>query len=246
MILKELFNEQGSWLFKHRSYLPTLLIPLVVIGIFTSQFKLSNSLYANLYNWFCVVISTLGFYIRIITIGQVPRKTSGRNTKKQIAETLNTTGIYSIFRHPLYVGNFLMWLGIFFYTRSIWTVIVFILIFWLYYERIMYTEEAFLSNKFGDVYDKWAKHTPAVIPKFSLHCKSTFSFSMKNVFKREYSGFLGLVISFVLVANLNICFAVKKITYSRESLIILLISIVIYAVIRSLKKFTKIFNEKGR
>ena len=34
------------------------------------------------------------------------KNTSGRNTHDQVADSLNTSGIYSIVRHPLYVGNF--------------------------------------------------------------------------------------------------------------------------------------------
>ena len=37
-------------------------------------------------------------------------KTSGKNTAKQIAESLNTSGIYSVLRNPLYLANFLNWL----------------------------------------------------------------------------------------------------------------------------------------
>ena len=55
-------------------------------------------------------VSLLGEAIRIFTVGYAPRNTSGRNTiTGQIADELNVTGIYSQLRHPLYLGNFLMW-----------------------------------------------------------------------------------------------------------------------------------------
>ena len=50
--------------------------------------------------------------IRIYTVGTTPAGTSGRNRDKQIAEKLNKTGVYSIIRHPLYLGNLLIWLGV--------------------------------------------------------------------------------------------------------------------------------------
>lgn len=46
------------------------------------------------------------------TIGQVPKGTSGRNTSQQVADTLSTDGVYSVVRHPLYLGNFLMCMGV--------------------------------------------------------------------------------------------------------------------------------------
>ena len=54
----------------------------------------------------------MGFLFRAWAIGTTPAGTSGRNTKEQVAEVLNSTGIYSIVRHPLYVGNYFMWIGI--------------------------------------------------------------------------------------------------------------------------------------
>ena len=56
-----------------------------------------------------LAVSLLGEAIRIITVGHAPRNTSGRNTTEgQVADVINTSGIYSIIRHPLYVGNFLL------------------------------------------------------------------------------------------------------------------------------------------
>ena len=73
--------------------------------------------------------------------------TSGRNTSEgQVADTINQTGMYSMVRHPLYVGNFIMWLGIALFTASIWFVLLFIAVYWLYYERIMYAEEQFMRR----------------------------------------------------------------------------------------------------
>jgi protein-S-isoprenylcysteine O-methyltransferase Ste14 len=97
-------------------------------------------------------------------IGHTPKNTSGRNTKGQIAEELSTTGVYSICRHPLYAGNFLMWLGIAMMTESVAFIVMFCLAFWLYYERIMIAEEQFLRKFFSMAYLIWAEKTPAFIP----------------------------------------------------------------------------------
>ena len=103
-----------------------------------------------------LAVSLLGQLIRIFTVGFAPKNTSGRNTVNgQIADELNTTGIYSLIRHPLYLGNFFMWLGPVLFLRSVGFLIVFFLLYWLYYERIMFAEEQFLRRKFGEVYDKW-------------------------------------------------------------------------------------------
>ncbi len=58
-----------------------------------------------------MVISFFGLALRVIVVGHAPYGTSGRNTREQVADTLNTTGMYSIVRHPLYLANYLIILG---------------------------------------------------------------------------------------------------------------------------------------
>src|SRR6185312_8121054 len=98
----------GNWLFRWRSYLP---IPFVIfIALALHEFQLPyNSLAIHEY-WakFCVVLSFCGLAIRALTVGCAPAFTSGRNTRRQCAQELNTTGMYSIVRHPLYLGNFII------------------------------------------------------------------------------------------------------------------------------------------
>ena len=52
-------------------------------------------------------VSLIGEIIRILTVGFAPKNTSGRNTVDgQIADELNTTGIYSIITPPPLSGKF--------------------------------------------------------------------------------------------------------------------------------------------
>jgi len=78
--------------------------------------------------------------------GYAPRGTSGRHTLRQEAKRLNSSGMYSLLRHPLYLGNALMWLGISLFVHVWWVVVISMLIFWIYYERIMFAEEEFYCN----------------------------------------------------------------------------------------------------
>lgn len=113
-----------------------------------------------------IFVSLLGLLIRIHAVGFSGKHTSGRNTAQgQVAEMLNTRGLYSVVRNPLYVGNYLMCLGIVMLTCNLWFVGVFTLIFWIYYERIVFAEEEFLRKKFGEPYLEWAAETPIFIPR---------------------------------------------------------------------------------
>ncbi len=145
----------------------------------------------------CLAVCLFGLLIRIYTVGYTPANTSGRNTAEgQVADVVNTTGIYSTVRHPLYVGNFFMWLGIAMLTENLWFVVAFCLMYWVYYERIMYAEEQFLRKKFAERYTDWAARTPAFIPSFKNFKKPSIPFSIKKVLKNEKNGLLAI---FVLI-----------------------------------------------
>ena len=136
--------------------------------------------------------------MRIFTVGFAAKNTSGRNTGNQLADELNTKGIYSIVRHPLYVGNFLMSLGLCMLTQNLWYTVAFVFIYWVYYERIMHAEEAFLTSKFGERYLSWSSQIPAFWPNLRLWKPTTLTFNLMKVIQREKNGISALFIIFWL------------------------------------------------
>ena len=131
MALLEEFDEQGNFLFRWRSYVPSVIIGLSIFYIKDSTY-INGDYFANLgLIVFFFLISLFGLFIRCVTIGYAPEKTSGRNTISQVAETVNQTGIYSLVRHPLYIGNFFMFLGVVLILKSLSFTLIFILFYWL-------------------------------------------------------------------------------------------------------------------
>lgn len=246
MPLQEEFADQGNWLFKRRGQLPIIFLIVGLIALF-EQNMLGNIPQQD-FTWqiICLGVAFIGLLIRAFTIGFTPRGTSGRNTKKQVAETVNTKGIYSTVRHPLYVGNFVIWLGIALSIKSWWFVFAFILMYYLYYERIMYAEENFLRHKFGQQYLDWASKTPAFIPNLSKWQANEATFSLKNVLKREYSGFLAIIVTFVFLQIVSNVLTGEEQLLAINWIYILVVSVVITLVLRSLKKYTKVLEVEGR
>ena len=200
MALQEEFKVQGDFLFRNRSYLP-LVILVIGLGVFIhneyQEIERTKNWIESNYEFGCLGLSILGLLIRVLTIGYAANNSSGRNTREgQIADELNITGIYSMVRHPLYLGNFFMWLGVAMLTSNLWFIIAFVLFYAFYYERIMYAEESFLRNKFGNDYLDWADRTPAFIPSFKHYKLPLYRFNWKKALKQEKNGFAAVFLLF--------------------------------------------------
>lgn len=246
MALIEELNQQGNKLFKYRSNLP---VPFAIIGLAIYLYNihyLGTAEHSLLFEVCCLVVGLFGQVVRAITLGYTPKGTSGRNTHGQVAEELNTKGMYSIMRNPLYLGNFFMWFAIILYIDVHWFSLIYVMCFWMYYERIIFAEENFLRNKYGAPYLKWTLETPVFIPRLRGWKKPDLHFSFKNVLKREYSGFFAMFFCFALFNLIG--------NYVRNQMwqlddfwaYALLASGCITIVLRTLKKKTKILHVKGR
>lgn len=248
MALLHSFENSGNFLFRYRGQIPVLLFIAAIPVIYVTDYTFIEDR-GGLY-WALLVFSSLvaflGLIIRAIAIGTSNKNTSGRNTKEQVAEALNTKGIYSVIRHPLYVGNYLMWIGIVMYTFNIWFFLVVSLLFWLYYERIMFAEERFLERKFGDDYVKWSLTVPAFIPSFKNYEKSSIPFSMKTIMRREYSGVSATIIGFVFIDIFRDAIMSGSFIYHHYYGIVIGIAIFISLFFRTLKHNTKILFEEDR
>lgn len=246
MALQEEFEREGTWLFRWRSYLPLVL--LVVLLVVMKDFEyLGNSQTLDIvWEVFCLLVSSAGLVVRALTIGHAPSGTSGRNTAGQMADVLNITGMYSIVRHPLYVGNFIIWLGMSLFPHLWWFTVIYILAFWLYYERIMHAEEQFLREKFGEEYLEWAAKTPPFIPNLKLWKRPDLPFSFRNVLRREYNGFFAMVVTFFVLEVRGDLAVEGRLQVEAGWVALLGASFVLWLVLRTLKRGTRVLDVEGR
>jgi len=233
----------GNFLFRWRGYLP-----LILFFLFWKLFLLPEyvELYlgefgGDLYELFCITISMTGLLIRLVIGGQVPEGTSGRNTKEQKANFLNTTGFYSIVRHPIYIlGNFPIFLGILLFIQIWWIVVAGVIIFWIYYLPIMKAEDKFLERKFGEDWRKWAAKTPLLIPNLKNWQPSLTNFSWKKAIKKEYTTLFVILATYSLIDIIRDLFTEKKIDFFWG--VILILNVCFYFILKFLKKKTKLFK----
>jgi protein-S-isoprenylcysteine O-methyltransferase Ste14 len=248
MALKETYEKQGAFLFRHRSYLPLLMGPVVVAAFLDPHYShpFFSGFAGGLWKAICILISFSGIWVRSLVAGYVPLGTSGRNTERQVATSLNTKGMYSFVRNPLYLGNFLIILGLLLFTQVWWFTLVGIAVFWIFYERIIFTEEEFLRGKFGATFVEWSLKTPVFIPKFKGWDKPDLPFSWKIVLRREHSTQFGMVSALTLLGIASDLITKPDHKISSFWWIFWGTSLVGYLVFRFLKKKTSVLNIEGR
>jgi len=241
-MISERMATQGAWLFRHRGLMPALLIIPGAWTLVHFKFIGGSPEWQDRWDWMCYGVSLSGLLVRATTVGFVCNGTSGRNVTQQRATELNTTGWYSVCRNPLYLGNFLIMLGIILVPASVAYVAVCLCCFWTYYERIIAAEESFLHEKFGTPYAEWVRSTPVFFPRLSGWNAPVRSFRWRMILRREYSSVLLIGIAFFLLNILEFVFAEHRLQFELEWAVMLIISATIYLLLRSLKRYTSLLN----
>lgn len=245
MALVHEFEKSGNWLFKRRSWLPVFFLVAGVVAMYFGNRQ--AILFDQRVEIGFLSVSILGELVRIITVGSEPRNTSGRNTVKgQVTDQLNVTGMYSQLRHPLYLGNFLMWLGPVLFLRSLVFVLFFVMAYWLCYERIIFAEEQFLRRKFGDAYDLWSEKVKAIIPRFSAYIRPSLPFSVRNVLKREYNSFVNIFLTFIILDLFRNYFLTERIFVTPMWLWTTIPAVIIWLAVWLIHKKTRLLEVEGR
>lgn len=249
MLIRDVIKMQGEVLFRYRGYVPLFLAPLVLIALHESGWMevRYGDLAAGIYEGMCLLISMIGVALRVVTVASLPRRTSGRNTDKgQVADALNTTGMYSIVRHPLYLANSLVLLGALLVTGSLWLTLVGLLGCCLHYERLMHGEEDFLLKQYGDQFVAWANRTPAFFPRLSLWRSPAMSFCWRTALKREYLTAFGLIAVFTVLDYAKELLGKGRFEYEIWTAPLFLCALCLFLIVRYLRKQTRVLHVDGR
>jgi protein-S-isoprenylcysteine O-methyltransferase Ste14 len=253
MRLFERMERDGDLLFRWRGILPLLLLPAVIPALVDSvrMEALLGAGVDDLWMYGCLGLALVGQAIRCLTVGFVPRGTSGRGTARQRADRLNTSGMYSIVRNPLYVGNFVVLLGIALALKVAWVGLVVVLAYALWIERIVAAEEAYLAKRFGAAYALWAGRTPAFLPRPGNWRPPDLPFSWRSVLRREYAGLLVIASAFLALevsTDLLIEGEAPARWISEDAVWVLVFAVAaaIFLALRLLKTRTGFLNAPGR
>jgi protein-S-isoprenylcysteine O-methyltransferase Ste14 len=143
----------GAVLFRHRGWLPVpfLLVPLLARGVMEPM------------NWvvgFALIVLGEAFRLSgVAAAGTVTRRRS------RTVQRLVTYGIFAWMRNPLYVGNFLIWMGFTVISGVLWFIPVAVLLFAIEYTLIVRYEEGVLESIFGQEYLRYKERTSRWLPR---------------------------------------------------------------------------------
>jgi protein-S-isoprenylcysteine O-methyltransferase Ste14 len=239
MRMVEHLEQLGTLFFRRRGSLPSLImLPVLFLSLADYRNPLGSRAWDLTWEIICFLVALAGLALRVLVSGTVPEGTSGRNTEQR-ADELNTTGVYSIVRHPLYVGNFLIALGVAMQPRVWYVPVIAALVFALYYERIIVAEEAFLDRKFGAVFRTWASTVPIAIPKWRAYQPSKLPFSARAALRREFYGLCAIIAAFFLLDLLEDLLEYHRLRFDMFWTPLFLLALLGFFVLRSLKHKTE-------
>jgi protein-S-isoprenylcysteine O-methyltransferase Ste14 len=234
--------RSGDWLFRWRGQLPLLMLPLFLLGLLDAGLPDPVPPAARSWQIASLAIALAGLAVRVVAIGTAPAGTSERSTTNPRASELRTTGVYSVVRHPLYLGNTLTAVGFACFATVWYLPVIVALLGILYHERIAAREEVFLEGRFGETFLKWADEVPAMIPRLAGYTRSTTPFVFRRVAGREFHGLfvIGAVLFVLDVARAAL--ATGRLVWDPLWTGLFVVTAAIFVVCSVLKKTTKLFD----
>ncbi len=140
-------------------------------------------------------IVLLGLTLRFFSMGFAGDWMRGSEVR---ADYVLDEGLYSVMRHPLYLGNFFIGFGFTLISGfySFYVLPFYSFIFFFYYYLIVKEEEGYLLRKFGERFILYRKSKPAFFPNFKNWNKGQFL--GKKALQMEFSTYLTVAFIFIL------------------------------------------------
>jgi protein-S-isoprenylcysteine O-methyltransferase Ste14 len=143
----------GGALFRKRSWIP---VPFLLVALLVPARP-------GVWVWLAGAVPiVIGEWIRLAGVAAAGTVTRRRSRDVQ---RLVTYGIFGWVRNPLYVGNFLIWMGFVVISGVWWFLPVAMALFAIEYTLIVRYEEGVLESIFGEEYLNYKQSTPRWMPR---------------------------------------------------------------------------------
>jgi len=138
-----------------------------------------------------VLITFLGLAIRAWASGHLSKE-----------RRLAVSGPYRYSRNPLYIGNFLLGIGIVVGGRSWWVFGLFVCYYGIFYPLIIRRERNRMRALFPQQYEEYGKKVPLFFPSFRKHlpAKGKFSWAL-YLQNKEYRALQGTILVWLVLAS---------------------------------------------
>jgi hypothetical protein len=94
---------------------------------------------------------------------------------------LTTTGPYRAVRHPFYLANLIIDLGICLISGNLYLLAAYVPLYLLTYIPTIRREEAFLRGTYGPTFDEYALRVPPILPRNPARFIGPWDFSWDNI-----------------------------------------------------------------
>jgi protein-S-isoprenylcysteine O-methyltransferase Ste14 len=145
-------------------FLPWLLVLVAGMGVIVwDMARQQESLFVfSVQNFVGAALFVIGF--TILLVAQITLRHSYSSTLViREDHQLITHGVYRFIRHPIYLGNILVFIGIALYASSLYGLLVMSALIPVFLNRIR-MEERLLTEEFGDEYRTYKEATSKLIP----------------------------------------------------------------------------------
>lgn len=240
--MKDIMLRIGTFLFKYRNQ----AFPLIIIALFIaappSTAPWGNPALEQAKDALALLIVVSGLILRASVIGYAYIRRGGLN-KRVYADELVTEGMFGVCRNPLYVGNMLIYVGLFVFHGNPVVIVVGCTLFAFFYQCIVYAEEAFLPDKFGAAYKAYCRDVPRWTFKRGAFDESTrgMAFNLKRVVAKDYSTVSSTFIALLATEFYRV--AVGSITEQEQARAIVLV--LLLAAVLALTGLVSAFKKRG-
>lgn len=186
--------KTGRFLFKYRSLTPLPLIVIVLIFVRPTA-GVGHALLLNIGG---LVVALLGEAVRIFAVGYAHTGTSGRESYLR-AEALNTSGIYSLVRNPLYIGNLLIYTGLLAVFANLPALLLFDTFLFIQYYFIILSEEHYLKITHGSRYESYCREVNRIFPRVNKYRPPDLPFNLRKVIQKENDSLFNLLMMYLLL-----------------------------------------------
>lgn len=192
----------GNFLFHYRNGLFPIFYVLVLLN---GPAAFDNSRLALVVG---MLIALIGQGLRAWTVGLDYIVRGGRN-RRVYADHLVQGGLFAHCRNPLYVGNYLILVGVGVAANSLLFLTIALPFFLFAYAAIIAAEEDFLRGKFGDEFERYCQRVNRVIPNFSGLGASLegMRYNWRRLITAEYGSAYLWMAAIVVVSLKNLWFA---------------------------------------